>query len=894
MRWFDKLRVRTRSLVRRGRVERELDAELRFHIEQEVEQNIRAGMTEEESRRLALRTTGSLVHIREDCRESLGLRLLDELRQDLRYAVRSFLSTPGLLIVAILTLALAVGGTAAIFSAVNAVLLRPLPFPNPKQLVNIRELDLQNGGSSLVSSGDFLDWQPRVRSFQAAAAWRFAYFNVLGRDQPEQVQGLSVSPRFLALLGAAAQEGTLFTDDRDQAGRDHVVIISDALWHRRFGALPDIVGQTIRLGEEPYTIIGILPPTFHFFQILNRPIDLYVPLVLDVAPQDRTNHDLNVYARLKPGVSVTQAQAEMDALYRNLARRYPETNASLGVRLLSMPGTFARGSRPVLLLLMAAVSLVFVIACANVTSLLLGRAVAREREMAIRVALGAGRGRLIRQLVTEGIVFGVASGAVGIAAAGWGARLLNRVVPFDVVSRMREFRLDGRVLGLALLLSIACGAGCGLTAVLALHRDPSSGARIDSGAWVKSARLTRRTGRFFVGGQIALAVVVSSGALLLIASATTLLGMPRGLNLHRVLTMQIWLPRQSYPDGQRVATFFDRVLENVEQIPGVESASVINFLPLAAQDTSVALHIDGPANSPAGEPIRARYSVIDPKYFRTIQTPVLIGRAFRDTDADESRGVAIVSASMAQRFWPNDSPIGHQIQPQFRGLQNFWDAAFGNQALTIVGVVGDIRDDGPALEGRDDVPLFYIPYRQNPAWLMHLVIRTRADPFDAAPAVRRAIWAVDQNQPIFDTKTMEDVAAETFDRPRVMASFTGAFASAAVLLAALGVYGLVTYLVGQRTREIAIRIALGAQREDVLQEFFLEGGSLGLVGVGVGLVTSIGVTRFLRSFLFGIGPTDPLTLAAVSMLLLGITLAACLIPAYRATRVDPILALRCE
>ena len=358
--------------------------------------------------------------------------------------------------------------------------------------------------------------------------------------------------------------------------------------------------------------------------------------------------------------------------------------------------------------------------------------------------------------------------------------------------------------------------------------------------------------------------------------------------------MQIWLPRAAYPDGRHTARFFHDVLQRVEQVPGVESASVINFPPLAAQDTGVALRVEEDAAASPDEQIHARYSVIDPQYFRTMRIPVLSGRPFKEGDADEARGVAIVSASMAHRFWLNENPIGRRIQPQFSGQQHFWDADFRNLPLTIVGVVGDVRDDGPALQGRDDVPLFYLPYQQNPASLMHLVIRTRSNPLDVAPAVQRAVWAVDKNQPVFDTKSMEDVVAETFGQPRVMASLTGTFASAALLLAALGVYGLLSYVVNQRTREIGIRMALGARPRDVLRAIVQEGAYLGLVGVAVGLAASIGLTRLIAGFLFGVGATDPLTFAGVSVLLFGVTLTARLVPAWRAMRVDPLVALRCE
>jgi putative ABC transport system permease protein len=822
------------------------------------------------------------------------LRLLDQVRQDVRYAFTSFRRTPGFTAIAILTFAFGIGATASIFSAVNAVLMRPLPFKSPERLVNIREADLRRDGSTFVSSGNFVEWKDRALSFQQAAAWRFEYFNVAGRDEPEQVQGLRVSPSFLRLLGASAQIGRTFVAGDDQPGRQHVVLVSHALWKRRFAA-SNVVGTEIQIGGEPYTVVGVLPPAFHFFAVLNRPIDLYIPLTFEVRPLDRKSHDLNVYARLQAGVSQERAQSEMNALYRDLAQAYPQTNATLGVRLISVPDAFTRGSRPVLLLLMAAVGTLLLIACANVANLLLARATLRQKEMALRAALGADRGRLIRQLLTESVFLALVGGFGGTLLAIWGVHVLNRVVPLNVVGRIEDFTLDGQVFAFSLVLSVICGIvfGCApvwQSAERALSETLESAGR---GAAIDGRR-SRRTGHLFVVAQLALALVLSSGAMLLARSARILQGMPRGLNLHNVLTMQIRLPRTRYPDSLRTSGFFHDVLQRVERLPGVESASVVNFPPLAPQDAGVALRIEGRATASADEQIHARYSVIDPQFFRTMQIPLLSGRSFIENDADEARGVAIVAASMAHRFWPDENPIGRRIQPQFTGPQNFWDADFKNLPLTIVGVVGDIRDDGPALEGRDDVPLFYVPYRQNSALLMHLVIRTRSNPLDAAPAVRGAVWAIDKTQPVFDVKSMEDVVAETFGQPRVMARLTGTFALAALLLAALGVYGLLSYVVNQRRREIGIRMALGARPQDVLQAIVREAAYLGLVGLAVGLLASFGLSRLIAGFLFGVGAADPRTFADVAALLFGVTLLACLVPACRAMRVDPVVALRCE
>jgi putative ABC transport system permease protein len=835
------------------------------------------------------------MRIKEQCRESLALRLLSEWRQDVRYALTSFRHTPGFTAVAIVTLGLGIGSNTAVFSAVDSVLIKPIPFPDPERLVSIRETNLRNGGSTSVSSGNFVDWKDHVQAFAGVASWRFDYFNIAGRDEPEQVQGYRVAASYLPLLGARTAKGRLFLSEEEQPGHEGVAVLTDALWRRRFGSAPDLVGQTIQVDGQPFTVVGILSATFAAGRVLNRPIDIYVPLTSDAGPLSRSSHDLNVNARLKPGITIAQAQAQLAEAYRNLAQAYPDTNATIGARVFSVSDAVRRGNRPSLLLWMAAVGAVLLIACANIASLLLARAAVRQKEMALRAALGADRARLIRQLLTEGLALALLGGVAGTLAAIWGVHALNRVVPFDVIDRMEKSIFDGRVFAFSTALSIVCGLAFGFAPVWqSAGRTLSETLESASRGTAIDDRRTRHASRLFVIAQLALALVLSSGAVLLVRSAGILQGMPRGLNLNNVLTMQLWLPRAVYPNGRHTARFFHDVLQTLERVPGVESASVINFPPLAAQDTGVALRVEGDAAASPDAQIHARYSVIDPQYFRTMQIPVLSGRPFNEGDADEARGVAIVSAAMAHRFWLNENPIGRRIQPQFIGQQHFWDADFGNLPLTIVGVVGDVRDDGPALQGRDDVPLFYLPYQQNPASLMHLVIRTRSNPLDVAPAVRRAVWAVDKNQPVFDTKSMEDVVAETFGQPRVMASLTGTFASAALLLAALGVYGLLSYVVNQRTREIGIRMALGARPQDLLRAIVQEGAYLGLVGVAVGLAASFGLTRLIAGFLFGVGATDPLTFAGVSVLLFGVTLIACLVPAWRAMRVDPLVALRCE
>jgi putative ABC transport system permease protein len=817
---------------------------------------------------------------------------MSALWQDFQYSVRVLRNNPTFTIAAVLTLALGVGANTAIFTAVNAVLVNPLPFKSPDELVFVMESDLRNRNMLGVSSGNFVEWKEADTPFSEAAGWRFEYFNLTGRDEPEQVTGLRVSSSFLPLLGAQPRAGRGFRAEDEQPGQDKVAVITDALWRRRFARDPSIIGQQVTIEREPYTVVGILPETFHFFQILNRPVDLYVPLAIDAAKVSRQTHDLSVYARLRPQTTLGQAQAQLDRVYGDLAARYPDSNAKVGITLRSLPETFTRNSRPVLWLLIATTVIVLLIACANVIDLMLARAVIREQEMNLRAALGADRLRLIRHVLVESVVVALLAGIAGTFLAIWGVQLLNQFVPRTVISRVQDFALSGRVIAFSFALSVVTGIVLGMAPALLSTKAAAEQAGRDTGRRASGSVRGRQLSRLAVIAEVALAVVLLSGALLLIRSARLLVGMPRGLNTDRVLTLQVWLPRAKYPEPHQVTAFYQDALQRISRLPGVESASAINFLPLARLNGGVVpFTVDGRAPATPDERLAARYSVVDPRYFRTMRVPILAGREFRDEDADEVNGVAIVDAAMAQRFWPNENPIGRQIRPKLPSQRDFWVAQSDGHPLTIVGVVGNIREDGAVLMGRS-APVLYVPYRQNPSSMMHLVVRTAADPLQWVNPVRRAIWDVDRDQPVSNTQTMNDVVAETFGQPQIIARMTGAFAVIALVLAALGVFALVCYVVSQRTREIGIRMALGAGQQNVFRGVLRDGAWMGLIGVGLGLVATVGLNRVIANLLFGVTASDPLTLASAALLLFVVTVAACYVPARRAMKVDPIVALR--
>jgi len=509
--------------------------------------------------------------------------------------------------------------------------------------------------------------------------------------------------------------------------------------------------------------------------------------------------------------------------------------------------------------------------------------------MAVRVALGASPLRLVRQVLSENLLLVVLGASVGTLVAFCGIRILNELIPYQAVKRLHDFGIDARVLGFTLVISLLSGAVFGMAPALwfARLKDSMRAAGRSSTGGLRSPRVAG----LLVISEVALAVALLCCALLLIRSSMFLQGMPRGINPHNVLTMQVWLPRAKYPDAHQVGNFYREVLQRIEQLPGVESASAINFPPLALQSIAVNFTIEGHASSPAEEVLNARCSVVSSQYFRTMNIPLLSGRTFTDHDADETHGVAIISASMARRFWPDSDPIGHEIRPQFTQQRYFWIPESKNLPLTIVGVVGDVRYYGLA---DNNLPQLYLPYLQNPSSIMNLVVRTASDPFHWINAVRGQVWAVDKNQPLFDTKTIEDVVADSFARPHFLASLVGAFAAVAVLLAGLGIYGVISYAVSQRTHEIGIRIALGAQSGEVLRLVLRQGMGLTLAGLLIGLVAALATSGLLGSFLFGVKPTDPASFAGVALLLAGIALLACYIPAKRAMCVDPIVALRYE
>lgn len=600
------------------------------------------------------------------------------------------------------------------------------------------------------------------------------------------------------------------------------------------------------------------------------------------------------YARLKPGVSLERARAEMDAVYRRLEEKYPKKNSGRGVKLVPLPQQWSEGSRSVLLMLLAAVGFVLLIACANAANLLMARATVRQREMAIRATLGASRLRLVQQLLIESLLMALLSGVAGLLLASWGIELLNRLIPYTAVNRADDFRLDVSVLGFNLMISLLTGVIFGLGPAFQSSRCGLSEFLKIAGGSAHTGVRGGRLRNLLVIAEVSLAVVLLIGAGLMIRSVLRLYSVDRGLNTDNVLTMQIFLPRAKYPAGRQLASFYQQVLLKVRTLPGVESAAAINYPPLGLISPTVPFTIEGRAPPTSEEAPRARYAIISPEYFRAMGIPLLSGRQFTEQDTDEARGVVLISASMAARFWPREDPLGKQIRALFPEMQAYWLPESRNLPLTIIGVVGKVKRDGISGASQDklNLPQIYLPYLQNPSSIMHLIVRTSSDPIHWASVVRSEVYAVDKDQPVFDVKTMDEVAAESFSRPHSLTLLLGAFAVLALVLAWAGIYAVMAYSVTQRRHEIGVRLALGAVQRDILRLIFEQGVTLTLTGVAVGLIAASALTRALSGSLYGVGATDPVTFAATAVLLSGAALAACYLPALKAMKVDPMVVLK--
>jgi putative ABC transport system permease protein len=793
---------------------------------------------------------------------------MDTLWQDVKFSARTLASHRGMTIAAVLTLALGIGANTAVFSVVNAVLLRPLPYAAPERLTMVWE-----GRGAPVSPANFLDWRSLSQAFEGMAALDFANFNLTGAGEPERLRGARVSAEMFRLLGVQPLVGRWFRADEDHDGAARVVMLGHGLWQRRFGGQRSIVGGAIALNGEAWTVVGIMPPGFDFpSQLAGEALDLWVPIAFPPAEaSERGLRRLGVLARLKSAVSLDDARTDMQAVGRRLAQQYPRDVQGGEIAVVPLRAQLVRGIEQPMWVLLGAVGFVLLISCANVANLLLTRAVAREREMAVRVAIGAGPWRLIRQLLVECVLLSLVGGALALVVALWGTEGLARLLP-DRLPRVGTIDVDVTVLLFTLSVSLATGVLFGLVPSTEALKRRTSDALRQSGRGDVGGRGRLRNG--LVVGEVALALTLLTGAGLLAGSFYRLSHVDPGFDARNVLTADLALSDARYPEEAQRSAFIERTLENLVRLPGVESVGVAFFLPLGGGNAYFDMTLEGSTQA-----VAAYWRVVSSGYFETMRIPLLRGRDFTPRDLGVS-GVAIVSESMARQFWPGQDPIGRRLKVGLPDADEPW--------LEIVGVVGDVLHRGLATER---TPELYVPYAQSPSRAVTLVVRTAAG-FPVAGALRKEIAAADPLLPVADVSLMEEVVARSVAPQRFRALLLLAFAAMAALLAWVGVYGVMACRVAQRAHEIGIRVALGAGARDIFRSVIGEGMKLTAGGLAAGLACATVLMRLLRHQLFGVEPTDPWTLAAVAFLLAVAALLACCLPARRAMRADPLVALR--
>jgi putative ABC transport system permease protein len=885
---LSKLVTQLRALLRKSEMERELDEELRHHIEQQTEQNIRLGMNPEEARYAARKAFGGLEQTKERSRDARGVRWLEDLWQDMRYGARMLVKNPGFTLIASLTLALGIGANTAIFSVVNGVLLRPLPYKDPQRLVMVFITKPQSPEFP-VMSGEFIDLRSQNQAFEQIAAFRPQPLSLTGDGEPESLSGLNASASLFALLGVEARLGRAFLPEEELFGNHRVVILSHGLWQRRFGSDLKIIGRTMTLNNEPYTIVGVAPPDFQFPRkgdwqagVWFQPeVDIYTPLAFTPKQiNDRRGTSLAVIARLKPQFSVEQAQAEMTGFAERLRQRFPDANRDKGIRLVNLHQQVVGRVRLALLVLLSAVGFVLLIGCANVANLLLARAAARQKEIAIRTALGAGRWRVIRQLLTESALLAMLSGSLALLLALWGMNLMQKIIPDDL-PRADQIGIDGRVFGFTLLISLVAGALFGLVPALQasrlnLNETLKDGGRSSGGAGRNRFR------NLLVISEVALSLALLTGAGLMLRSFIRLMSVDPGVDTRNVLAFEIKLPQSRYAPPQQ-AVFFQRLLERLRALPGAQAASAVYPLPLSRAEDTIGFRIEGQPPPASSEWPPAGPRCIGAEYFEVLNIQLRKGRVFTDGDGVNAPPVVIINEELARQYFPNQDPIGRRIAFNSRDGRTTW--------REIVGVVGDVRHSGLDQGLRPEI---YFPFMQFPLSSLTVIARTNGDPLNFLAAARGQVQELDKDQPITNIRTMEEILSRSVSQPRFNLWLLAVFAGIALSLAAIGIYGVMSYLVTQRTHEIGVRMALGAQTGDVLKLVIRQGMVLAMTGVLIGSIIAFGLTRLLRNLLFDVSVTDPLTFFVIALLLAMVALLACYLPARRATKIDPLVALRCD
>lgn len=806
--------------------------------------------------------------------------------QDFRYAIRAMASNRAFTVVAVLVLALGIAANTVIFSVVNAVLLRSLPFPDADRIVRVFESDLQRHSEDAIAAANFIDWRDQTRVFESIATYREESFNLTGADRPERVSGVISTAALFPALGVKPMLGRVFQTEDENRGGGRVAVISRSLWERRFGADPNVVGQKLIANGEPLTLVGVMPGEFTF----PEQAELWIP-PKQVIPEhvltpnvnmatNRDSHYLAAVARLKSGVTLAEAKTDIDAVAARMAEQDPNNNMGRGAKLVSLRESEVGDIRATLLVLFGAVGFVLLIACANVANLLLARATTRQKEIAIRTALGASRSRLVRQLMTESVALSIAGGGLGLLLAMWGIHSTVAILPASIYGA-KDIGIDGMVLAFVLIVSLTTGLVFGLVPALQATKSDLNESLKEGGRGGSAGARRNRARGLLVVSEIALSLVLLIGAGLMIRSFIRLEQVNPGFNAHNVLTMRLTLPQAQYSDVRKRASFYQQVIERLQSVPGVESAAAISRLPLTPGNSGRGLTIEGFQNDAAGNGPNADYRVISPDYFKVMGIPLIKGRVFTDRDNTRASDAVVINRTMGERYFPGEDPLGKRMSIGSKD----------DPMMQIIGVVDDVRHFGLDSQPR---PEFYVPYEKDPWPFMTMIVRGGSDPKVLAGPMRSEVWAVDGDLPIPDIRTIDQLLSDSVARRRFNMLLLAIFGGVALVLAAVGIYGVMSYSVTQRSREIGIRMALGAKQSDVLKLVVGQGMTLALIGVGIGLAAAFALTRVMASLLFSVGATDPLTFAAISVLLTGVALGACFVPARRATKVDPMIALRYE
>jgi putative ABC transport system permease protein len=887
MRFTSILCLRLRSLFRRSRTEQELDEELRYHVERQIELGIASGLTPEDARYAALQSIKDIEQRKEECRDTRGLNLIENAARDVRHAIRGLRREPEFAFAAIASLALAIGMATSVFTAVNTVLLRPLNLPDPDRLALLWGQEAGGDTRAVVSFADFEDWRRNSHAFEAAAAYTSYYKPVLtGGSRPERLSSLRISHGYFDVLKAQPALGRFFLPEEDWDGRDDVVVLSYPLWRDRFHSNPQIVGQRILLDGRPHTVIGVAGPGLKPLplSIGGEVPQLYRPVGEERGEKSRDGRHLQAIVRLKPGVAISQAQAELNVLCRRMERLHPDTDAKLAVRIVGIRDDLTRNLRGGLIGLQLAVLAVLLIACANIANLLLARSIRRQRETAVRAALGAGVWRLARMFMAESLLLGVIAGVVGVLLASLSSTAL-KAASADVLPDVSDFPIDFRVLAFAAMMAIGTSLLFGMAPVWQIVMSGTEDALRDGGRSVAGDR--RRALRRLLGiGQIAIALVLLISAGLLTRSFLRLRAVSPGFDPHQVLTAGVSLPSIRYQTDASRTQFFEQLLEKLRAIPGASQAALVTPLPMSGDFDTTLIDIPGRSIS-AGERNSPDRYIVTPEYFAMLNIPLLQGRLFDEHDDAAHKNVALISQTAARVLWPGESPIGKKFRAgSASGDYDQWPYR------EIVGVVGDVAQYGLGLPSR---PQIYMPHAQYADRFVTLLLRAKnVDPLTLAEPLRRAVLTADPEQPIYDVIPFQSLVEGSLAARQFAVWILGIFALGALALASSGIYGVISYTVAQRTQEFGIRMALGASPSNVLREALSTGVPMITAGVIVGLVGSFAAHRFLHAFLFGAGSIDLSSFAGVPLVMTIVALAACYLPARRAAKLDPLNALRQE